>query len=222
MRPLGILIVTLAAAVLLSDWTFAQPEEGRRRGDRQGRRQRGAGAEGRGPREGRPPVPPIIAALDTDEDGEISKEEIENAVAALKTLDENEDGKLSGREIHPPHRHGDRRAGDGPEGARGRGPAGRGPEGSRGRGPAAFIDRLMENDKNGDDKLSKDEVPERLKARFDRVDENSDEFIDRAELEEMSKRFRERGQRGRRGEGGDRPRRRQPEADDSGDADPDA
>src|SRR5262249_46989429 len=45
---------------------------------------------------GQRPVNPIVAALDADGDGTISKEELANAVAALKKLDKNGDGVLSG------------------------------------------------------------------------------------------------------------------------------
>jgi len=44
---------------------------------------------------------PVLAALDADDDGEISAKEIENAPAALKTLDRNHDGKLTSDEILP-------------------------------------------------------------------------------------------------------------------------
>ena len=37
----------------------------------------------------------MIAALDTDGDGELSAKEIENATVALKKLDKNNDGKLT-------------------------------------------------------------------------------------------------------------------------------
>lgn len=48
------------------------------------------------------PKPPIIAALDTNQDGVISALEIANAATALKTLDKNGDGKLTGDEYIPP------------------------------------------------------------------------------------------------------------------------
>jgi hypothetical protein len=46
----------------------------------------------------------VIVALDVNRDGELSAEEIEGAVEALRALDRNGDGKLAGDEIHPPHR----------------------------------------------------------------------------------------------------------------------
>jgi acetyl esterase/lipase len=43
--------------------------------------------------------------------------------------------------------------------------------------PAKFDDRLKRFDKNNDGKLSKDEVPEALKALFERLDANKDGFV---------------------------------------------
>jgi len=94
-----------------------RPPEGRRRpdGDRGRRGPQGRPPEGRGPRDqgfggpggrgpGRdfgPPNIPLLIALDTDKNGEISGDEIENATAALKTLDKNNDGKLTRDELRP-------------------------------------------------------------------------------------------------------------------------
>ncbi len=50
----------------------------------------------------RPPGPPIMAALDTNRDGELSPEKIRNASAALKSLDHNHDGTLDRSELRPP------------------------------------------------------------------------------------------------------------------------
>jgi Ca2+-binding EF-hand superfamily protein len=56
-------------------------------------------------KEGTPPPPrrvaPIIAALDTNQDGEISAEEIATATTALKALDKNNDGKITPEELRP-------------------------------------------------------------------------------------------------------------------------
>ncbi|MCA9013362.1 MAG: hypothetical protein KDB01_26615, partial [Planctomycetaceae bacterium] len=59
----------------------------------------------RGPRgPGRPPMPnPLVAALDTNGDREISAEELQAATASLLKLDKNSDGKLTDDEMRPPH-----------------------------------------------------------------------------------------------------------------------
>jgi Ca2+-binding EF-hand superfamily protein len=43
----------------------------------------------------------MVQALDANGDGEISADELANAVSALKTLDRDGDGKLAGEEIRP-------------------------------------------------------------------------------------------------------------------------
>jgi len=44
---------------------------------------------------------PALKALDANQDGKISNDEIENASAALKSLDQNEDGRLDANELRP-------------------------------------------------------------------------------------------------------------------------
>jgi hypothetical protein len=53
------------------------------------------------------PVPPIIAALDTNGDGIISADEIANASASLLKLDKNGDGQLTMDELMPHRPPGD-------------------------------------------------------------------------------------------------------------------
>ena len=49
----------------------------------------------------KPPVPPLIAALDVDHDSTISAPELADAPESLKTLDKNGDGELSPEELRP-------------------------------------------------------------------------------------------------------------------------
>jgi hypothetical protein len=55
---------------------------------------------------GKPPVPPIVTALDLNHDGVIDADEIAKASDSLKTLDKNGDGKLTLDELRPPRPEG--------------------------------------------------------------------------------------------------------------------
>jgi collagen type III alpha len=137
---------------------------------------------------GRPPFgfggPDLFRALDTDSDGKLSKDELAKAVDALMKHDKNGDGQLTPDELAEGIR-GPGRPGDGrfPPGA----------PGAPGEGPGRFIEGMIQRtDKNGDGKLSKDEVPELLRNRFDEMDGNSDGFLDKEELAKNGERLRER------------------------------
>ena len=79
--------------------------------------------------------PPLIAALDANNDGVIDEAEMANATAALKKLDKNGDGKLTMDELMPPRQQGGPRGPGGPDGAGVGGPEGRRPGGPEGRAP---------------------------------------------------------------------------------------
>ncbi len=137
-----ILILSIAAA-LPASWTYAQgpggppprppgppPKEGARPpGPRGGDPAKDKNA----PRDGqRPPGPmpmPLLHALDTDDDGIISADEIKNASESLKALDKNHDGQLTPDEwqpMPPPPPQGDgQRKGGSRDGARPSGAAAR-------------------------------------------------------------------------------------------------
>ncbi|MCA9076055.1 MAG: hypothetical protein KDA93_13590 [Planctomycetaceae bacterium] len=207
----------MAMCLLIVAAVSAGPSDGppdRPEGARPPRERGPRGPEGEGPRGFRPPPNPFMEALDLDKDGEISAEEIENAVVALKSMDENEDGKLSHDEVHPqpPHRGpGDERGPRGPrdpEGARGPG----GPPGEdRPRDPKVVVDHMMSHDKDGDDKISREEAPERMARLFDVADTDGDDALSRDELTKaLEKRMQGRGKDKGKGKGkgkGDNPGR---------------
>jgi len=147
---------------------------------------------------------PVLKALDADGDGELSSAEIDNAVTALRSLDKDNSGSLSSEEMMPDFgamRGQGRRGGGEGRGGEGRGGEGRGGRGGEGRGGGnrdggSFAQRMLENDADGDGKISKAEAPERMQGFFDNLDSNSDGYVTTEELEAMSKRWRGGGGRG--------------------------
>ena len=70
-----------------------------------------------------------------------------------------------------------------------------------GRGPGALVDRIMTWDANGDGVITRDEAPEQMRNRFDRIDANGDGMLETDELEHLPSTGRGRG--GPRGPGSD-------------------
>ena len=127
----------------------------------------------------RPRFPnPVLEAIDTDKNGELSAEEIANAATTLKTLDKNSDGKLDMVEMRP-NFEGMGRGFGGPPG----GSAFGGNQG--GDGSEEMMNRLISMDANKNGKLEKDEVPERMQSMFSRADKNEDGAIDKEEMTAM-------------------------------------
>jgi len=89
------LIVAAAVVLVISVVAYSQAP----RRDREGRR------------DGRPPRDPFLELFDTDKNGEISTEEMEQATAILKKLDRNKDGSLTREELPRPPRPEDRERG---------------------------------------------------------------------------------------------------------------
>ena len=133
---------------------------------------------------GRGPQPsPVMAALDANRDGEISADEIEKAADALRSIDRNKDGKLSADETRPTF--GGFGGGRGEAGGFG----GRGDGGERRGGFDGGFNReqmaermLREWDANEDGKLSKDEIPERMREFLTRSDADEDGVLTKDEL----------------------------------------
>ncbi len=107
-----------------SGGTNGVPQREGKRGPRPDGPPPGAGPDGNH----RPPLPPVIAALDANGDGVIDATELAGAPAALKKLDKNGDGQLTIDEIRPPGKGGPGQRG-------GRGPGGPPPEGQPGDAP---------------------------------------------------------------------------------------
>lgn len=108
----------------------------------------------------------IFAALDTDGDGTISKIELRKAITALKKLDTDNDGAITLAEC---------------------GGGGAAPPAGAQAGAAAdpWIDRIMSRDKNGDGKLTVEELNDNEKQMLQGADQNGDGAVDRQELAAM-------------------------------------
>lgn len=135
----------------------------------------------------------LIGAIDRDHNGELSSEEISGAVEVLKKFDTDDDGTVSRRELFiamAPKGQGDRPQGRRPEG---------GQADARRPSPEAIVKRIMESDKDGDGKLSKEETPERMARGFDRMDSDNDGYLSSEEITVALKAMSQRGGEGRPG-----------------------
>lgn len=100
-----LLILTAVGAVMfVGPQIRSQPpgERGQRGSAQPGERREGQPPE-RAPGRGgfMPPPPPVLSAIDTDKDGEISAAELEKAASALRKLDKNKDGQIADAELAP-------------------------------------------------------------------------------------------------------------------------
>jgi hypothetical protein len=130
----------------------------------------------------------LFAALDKDKDGKLSRVELQQAAAALKTLDADGDGYLSQSECAPRggHGHGHGNASD--------------PQAEA----TETVSTLMGFDENDDGSLTKEELPERMQNVIARADTNADQIASKKELMAMALKeaaplSQGRGRRGGRG-----------------------
>lgn len=140
------------------------------------------------------PATPLLMALDTDRNGELSAAEITNAAAALKALDQNRDGRLTRDEMMPGAAQ----------------PSGEGvaADGAQAINPEIMVQQLvmrtLQMDRDGDGQLSRDEIPLQLRNVVARFDADQDGSLDRAELILMAQQqvaMMTRGGRGQAGQG---------------------
>ncbi len=148
-------------------------------------------SQGRRGRRG--PPSPVFEVLDIDGDGQLSGEEMDEAVRSLRLLDKDGDGNITSDEL---------RQDQGGRGGFGGPPMG-GPGGMFGPEPV-----MRALDKDGDGELFEDEVTDAPRS-LDRLDRDDDDLLTLWELE-GERAGRERGgfpggfnfRRGERGEGG--------------------
>lgn len=134
---------------------------------------------------------PFFAALDTNSDGVIDATELAKAPESLKKLDRNADGKISEDEARPAFG----------------GPGGRGGPGQGAVNVDEIVARMLQMDKDGDGKLAKEELSERMQGMMERGDTNKDGFLTKDELVALARAQAQRGGPGGGGERGrDRPR----------------
>jgi Ca2+-binding EF-hand superfamily protein len=105
----------------------------------------------------------VLSAIDTDHDLVISGEEMANAPKSLLALDQNHDGNLSPEECG---------------------------FGSPARGPTAdeLYEEWMAFDRNGDGKLEKSELPERLRGLLNRAEHDADGKVAAADVRRLAER----------------------------------
>ena len=175
----------LAALVALSFPVLALgQEEGKEKGPARRMQRPGSGPEAGGFPGGFPGGPmgmmqmlPLMKVLDTDQDGLLSATEIANASKTLLQLDKNGDGTISSEEMRPD-----------PSAVMG-GLAGAGPGGPMN---GQMMAKMFESrDKNGDGKLTGDEIPERIQDKLKMIDKDGDGAITKAEFASVAGRMEE-------------------------------
>ncbi len=154
-------------------------EDGKGFGGGSGKRPPGAPGETRRPGGGKKSGRKMdFKQLDKDGDGVITREELPEPMRPFfDRMDTNQDGKIDAEEQEAIRK---RRAGA--SGKRG--------GGSSGGGGGA--NRLLQYDKDGDGKISKEEAPSWMQGMFGRLDGNGDGLIDQSEMEAMRRRAKKR------------------------------
>jgi len=131
------------------------------------------GGRGQGGGRGMPDPEQMFKRFDKNSDGKLSKDELPPQLAErLLKADTDKDGAVSKSELEEA-----RKKFAGQRGGPGPGPGGRG-----GQNPGEMFDRM---DRDGDGKLTKDELPERFAERLMRADTDGDGAVSKEELEKV-------------------------------------
>ncbi|HEX5471314.1 MAG TPA: EF-hand domain-containing protein [Lacipirellulaceae bacterium] len=125
----------------------------------------------------------ILAAMDTDGDGVVTRIEFGKAMAALRKVHKDAKGNMMVPEKAAAA------AAASADGAQQNGQSGQPVAGDRGN---AAIARFMQYDRNHDGMLSWDEVPPQARAMLRGADLNGDGKIDAAELQSLNQKMGER------------------------------
>ncbi len=113
-----------------------------------------------------------FTTLDTNGNGTLDPQEIDAAPALLAKFDKNSDGQITADEVRPAFPQGGER---------------RNPEGASNVNVVEdTVKTLMAFDANGDGKLSKSELPERMQGLFDRADQDHDGFLTAEEIRKFA------------------------------------
>ena len=133
----------------------------------------GSPSTGIAPKKSDPALQPaLMVVLDTNRDGSLSSDEINQAIVALRKLDLNNDGNLDPRElraIQTPTSPSSDTAQTPPEAPQ----------------YSAFTRLIMESDKNKDGKVTKSELPAQMQRIFETADTNQDGVITLEEAERL-------------------------------------
>jgi len=129
----------------------------------------------------------LLIAMDTDHDGVVTKIEMNKALAALRKVHKDNKGNMT----VPDKAATDPTAAQGADNGQGQGAVGL-PAGGDQRNNNEATAWFMGYDKNGDGKLSPNEVPQQMRTGLQAADLNGDGFIDAREFQAFSRRMGDR------------------------------
>jgi hypothetical protein len=135
------------------------------------------------------PSNPIFDAIDADGDGTLTTRELRKAIVALKRFDVDKDGKITRAETL--NNQAAIPTTTLPTGAGGTSRFGNGAGGFSGD-PRPGAPNMLQYDKNGDGRLTADELPTKLRGMLRGADQNGNGQLDPAEVLSFQQRMNER------------------------------